>query len=195
MTDFGPISRRVAVAAVSAVACLALISHSAFAAGKKKRLLEKKPAEAFKELHFKKIKDYKIKLECVSVSRFLMAGDLPKITFSLTNIGKNDLVVYEWFEREPDNLRLYYHVWKKGMDVPPLKEFTPLIPPVEKKPKRMTLELKPKTSVLIDKFLTFVRVVDSKEPVTFIIFAELNLTSISARSGFFKVTVLPRGKK
>ena len=158
-------------------------------------VLRKKPIEQFDKVFFPKIKDYKVKLECISLEQYFTAGDLAKLTFSLHNLGLKPLVVYEWMEREPDNLRLYYYRLKEGQDdPPPIKEFTPLIPDVGKKPKRMTLELQPRTSVLVGKLLIFIRSLDIKKPTKFVVFAELNLKSISARSEFVKITVLPRGR-
>jgi len=163
---------------------------------KKGRVFVKKPSSAFNEIHFKKLTGYKVALDCASQDRFFIAGDLPKLTFRLTNLGKKDLLVYEWYERENSNIRLYYYKLDAGMDSPPpLKEFTPIIPMVGDKPARMTLDLKPKTSVLISTFLTFVRVVQVKKATTFLLFAELNMKSISARSKCIRIVVLPRGGK
>jgi hypothetical protein len=192
---FRPHMAPLALVATLLFASLLLTPTPVRAGGKKGKTISKKPAESFNEIYFKKLKDYKIRLTCFSRNRFFSAGDFAKLTFVLKNTGNKDLVVYEWFEREPDNIRIYYHVWEKGMDAPPLKEFKELAPSIGKKPKRMTLELRPKTSVVVDKLLTFIRILNVEKPVSFILFAELNLKSISARSEFIKIVVLPRGKK
>ena len=156
-------------------------------------VLRKKPIEQFDKIYFPKIKAYKVSLECISLERYFTSGDFAKLTFSLHNIGSKPLVVYEWLERDPDNLRLYYYKLKEGEKAPPpLKEFVPLIPDIGKKPRRMTLELQPGTSVIVDKLLTFIRLTHVTRATTFVVFAELNLRSISARSDFIKIVVLPR---
>ncbi len=178
----------------SAALCVAAIPS--FAKEHKKHvILTKKPIEQFDKIYFPKIKDYKANLECISLERYFTAGDFAKLTFRLHNVDSKPLVVYEWLERSPDNLRLYFYKMKEGEQAPPpLRKFTPLIPDVGKKPKRMTLELQPRNAVLVDKLLPFIRLLDVKKPTAFLVFATLNLRSISARSGIIKIFVLPRGK-
>jgi hypothetical protein len=77
------------------------------------------------------------------------------------------------------------------MKKPKREEWKLLAPKIPEKPKRLTLQLNPDNSVYIDKFLTFVNDMRLTKPKQFIVYAELNLTSITVRSPYIRITVKP----
>jgi hypothetical protein len=147
--------------------------------------------EDMKKINFKKVENVNVELELVSHLREFKAGKPVKLTFRLRNYSLKPLVVYEWMMKESDNLRLYYVPWKANMRKPPKKDWIPLIPNFEKNIKRVTLELAHRNFVLIDKKLPFIKDMETKAPQIFVVYAELNLTSISAKSRLIKITVKP----
>jgi hypothetical protein len=152
----------------------------------------KKREEEFKKLVFPKIKDFSIRIECVSYKRQFTAGETPKMTFRIKNLSRKPLVVYEWFMHEADNLKIYYTPWTKGMKKPKKEEWRVISPKIPDKPKRMSLQLDFGNSVYIDKTLPFIAKMKLNKPVEFVMYAELNLTSITKRSPYIKITVIPR---
>ena len=161
-------------------------------AEKKKREITMKKSEDFNRVYFPKIKNYDVELDCVSYLRSFKAGDDVKLTFRLTNFDIKPLVIYEWFAKEANNIRLYYIPWHKGMKKPEASEWIPIIPDVGSKPERSSLELKYKNNVLIDVPLPFIKELKPERDVRhYIIYAELNLNSISAKSKYIKITIKP----
>ena len=144
-----------------------------------------------KDFKFKQIKDYDAELECVSPKREFKAGSKVKMTFRLRNYAMKSLVIYEWYEKEAYNIRLYYIPWSPGMKIPPKDKWNSVIPTVEKDARRMTMELRHRSSALIDVELPFIEKLKTDHVQYFYIFTELNLTSISVRSKFIKIMVKP----
>ena len=144
-----------------------------------------------KNLKFPKIKDYNVELECVSPEREFKAGTVPKMTFRLRNYAMKHLIIYEWYSKESDNIRLYYVPWKPKMKVPPKAQWNAIIPEIPKNPKHISMELTHRSSVLVDIDLSFIKDIKTDHIQYFYIFTELNLTSIHARSEFIKITVKP----
>ena len=153
--------------------------------------ISKKKADEFKKLYFPKIKKYSVRVECVSYEREFTAGTSPKMTFRLKNLSTKPLLVYEWFMRENLNLKIYYTPWTEHMRKPKKEDWLVIAPEIPPKAKRMPLQLDPGNSVYIDKLLTFISKLKLTEPSEFIVYAELNLTSIKKRSAYIKIKVIP----
>ena len=155
--------------------------------------ISKKKSADFKKIFFPKIKKYSIRIECVSYLREFSVGEPGKMTFRIKNLSSKPLVIYEWFMRESHNLKIYYTPWTKGMKKPKKEDWMVLIPemPEKPKPKRMVLELETGNYVYIDKLLPFITNMKLTEPKEFVVYAELNLTSIKKRSPYVKITVTP----
>jgi len=148
-------------------------------------------AEDIKNLKFPKIKKYNVELECVSPIREFKAGKPAKMTFRLRNYALKPLIIYEWYAKESNNIRLYYVPWKAKMKKPPKDQWIPIIPKIGKKPKRLSMELTHRSSVLLDVDLPFIKDMKTDHIQTFVIFTELNLTSISTKSQMIKIEVKP----
>ena len=144
-----------------------------------------------KDFKFKKITNYDAELECVSPKREFKAGSKVKMTFRLRNYAMKPLIIYEWYEKESYNIRLYYIPWTPGMKVPPKDKWKAVIPTIEKDARRMTMELSHRSSALLDVELPFIEKMKTDHVQYFYIFTELNLTSIPMRSKFIKIMVKP----
>lgn len=155
------------------------------------KTLSKKRAEDFKKIFFPKIKKYSIRIECASYEREFKAGKPAKMTFRIKNLSTKPLVVYEWFMRESLNLKIYYTPWTKGMKKPKKEDWMVISPKIPEKPRRMPLELEPGNYVYIDKLLPFITNMKLTAPKEFVVYAELNLKSITKRSPYIKIKVTP----
>ena len=155
------------------------------------KAISKKKASDFKNIFFPKIKKYSIRIECVSYEREFSVGEPAKMSFRIKNLSTRPLVVYEWFMNETYNLKIYYTPWTKGMKKPKKEEWMVISPTIPKKPKHMALELDPGNYVYVDKLLPFIAKMKLTEPKEFVVYAELNLTSIKKRSPYVKITVTP----
>ena len=144
-----------------------------------------------KNFKYHKIENYDVELECVSPRREFKAGSKVKITFRLRNYAMESLIIYEWYEKESYNIRLYYTPWKPGMKIPPKDKWHSIIPEIEKNPKHMTMELKHRSAALIDVDLPFIEKLKTDHVQYFYIFTELNMKSIFTRSKFIKIMVKP----
>ncbi len=149
------------------------------------------------KINFPKVKDCKMALSCLSKKTTFTAGQPAELVFGMKNTGATSTVCYEWYPDESQNLIINYAVVKEGKE--PSKEDWKQEIPEEKPRKRiMPLELSPGNTVLINKKLDFVSKMDAKNissPVTFHVYVELNLKSMSAKSAVLKVTVMPAEKK
>jgi len=141
------------------------------------------------------IKGARVKLECVSPGRVFQAGQPAKLTFRLKNLSARSLVVYEWFMTEANNLVIHYaREDASGQEQPDQAEWLTFQPQPGPKERRSTLELMPGNATLIDCELPFVRQLDPKtltKPATFLLYAELNLNSLSAKSPIIVISVQP----
>jgi len=149
------------------------------------------PTNAIK---FPKLENYRVRLECVSPKRSFKAGQPVNLTFRLKNIGRQRVIIYEWFIIEGKNLRLFYLPFEESAEKPKPEDWSCLIPELGERERRNTLEIKPGNSDLINKELPFIKAIDPKKLLTtqdFMIYGELNLNSISARSRAIKVSVNP----
>jgi hypothetical protein len=77
------------------------------------------------------------------------------------------------------------------MKKPTKDQWIPIIPKIENKPKRLSMELTHRSSVLLDVDLPFIAKIKSDHIQYFVIFVELNLTSISTKSQMIKIEVKP----
>lgn len=143
------------------------------------------------QIHFPKLKDYRVTLSPMTSRRSFYAGEDARMVFQLRNVGTKRLIVYEWRLKEAENLRVYYAPYHSGLKELPKSEWKCLKP--EAWGDRSTLTLTPKTAALIEVPLPFIKEMDPGElppkGKRFVMFAELNLESINARSGNFLITV------
>jgi len=119
------------------------------------------------------------------------AGTEPKITYRLANLGLKRIIVYEWFMKESDNISIYYTPWVDGMKIPPFKEWTEVKPKTGEKPRRMTLDLHPRNSTLIDIEYSFVKDLKIYTIKDFLVFARMNLMSLPIKSRITKIRIMP----
>jgi hypothetical protein len=166
-------------------------SYSVYAQDVTKKVKGVTKAEDIKNLKFPKIKKYNVELECVSPIREFKAGQPAKMTFRLRNYSLKPLIIYEWYAKESENIRLYYIPWTPKMKKPKKDQWFSIIPKIAEKPKRLSMELTHRSSVLLDVDLSFIKEMKTDRIQSFIIFTELNLTSISARSQMIKIEVKP----
>jgi len=119
------------------------------------------------------------------------AGTDPVITYRLVNLGLKRIIVYEWFMKEADNISLYYIPWEEGMKIPPFKEWKEIKPDVGEKPRRMTLDLHPRNSTLIDVKFSFIKDLKIYTMKDFLVFARMNLMSLPVKSRITRIRVVP----
>ncbi len=169
--------------------CLMLLSAVApiIHAAPKDEQMDKTP-----ELKFPKLKNYEVKLECLSSEKEFPAGKAGMLRFALRNCGANSFMCYEWKMDEQLNIAINYCEWKGQTNLKDA-DWKKEIPERKGNLRLMPLELAPNNRVLIDKKLDFIEKIPGsiKEPLTFYIYAELNLESMSAKSSMIKITVIP----
>ncbi|OGV34080.1 MAG: hypothetical protein A2020_01275 [Lentisphaerae bacterium GWF2_45_14] len=145
-----------------------------------------------KEL-LRKLKDYSLSLEAVSIKRSFKRGEDAVVTFRLTNIGKRELVVYEWMMDEESNIVIYYIPFS-----PALKRFDKGLwnsetPSLTEKPRRSVLTLNTGNSVYVDKKLKFVKELNPlsvpESGMKYLIVGELNLSTVAVRSPITEITI------
>ena len=157
----------------------------------KTQAFDKTYPEPTKKIIFPKIKEYNALLERVSPIMEFKAGTSPAMTFRLMNLSTKRLILPEWMMNEPDNLIIYYIPWEKGMKKPPIDKWQVLAPKTKLNPKRMTLDLNHRNSVLIKSKLTFIKDMKIRTPKDFLLFGALNLTSIRIKSRIMKIRINP----
>ena len=134
---------------------------------------------------YPKIKDYRVKLQLVTTRRSFNPGHRTILTYKFKNIGKKPLRIDEWFMNDPDNIKIYYHPWKKGLNRLKRAECKVMNPILKKPVRRFELVLNPGNSVLIRKELSFVKdMPPGKQPEhkKYFVIATLNLKSIRSSS-------------
>lgn len=144
---------------------------------------------------FPPVKGAKLRLECISPGRRFNAGEPAILTFRLKNLGSKRIVVYEWYMKEEDNLTIKFAP-SSGEPTAASDQVDWLTsrPATAVADRRMPLELAPGNAVLIRRELPFVRDLDPQAmtgPVEYLLYGELNLQSLSARSQVIAVTVQP----
>jgi len=144
------------------------------------------------KIKFPKVNDYKVKLDCLSKKTTFTAGQAAGLVFGMKNTGATSLTCYEWHPEESENLIVNYALAEEGKK-PSKEDWKHEIP--EEKPKKriIPLQLSPNNTVLINKNLDFISKMnaDINKPVTFYVYVELNLKSMTAKSSVLKVTVMP----
>lgn len=142
------------------------------------------------KINYPLIEGYRVTLAPYSPRRTFYAGEKAVIVFKLMNIGKSPLTIYEWRLKESENVKLYYMPYKKVKTTK--KSDWTCIPP-ETWGTRATLTLNPQNAALIEKkvpFITSLKPSDvSQGELKYLMFAELNLKSIRARSDVFVITI------
>ena len=145
---------------------------------------------------FRKLKDYSVALIVMSPRRTYLPGSAnAKIIFALKNTGHTKLTIKEWRMNEKANLRILYAPGtpEETKNLPPGKwKTSPTFDPADKYAEVYNpLSLNPvDNNALIEVPLTFVKDVKNMgRKQHFTIVAELNLTSISARSEPVLITV------
>ncbi|MBP5182714.1 MAG: hypothetical protein J6331_06785 [Lentisphaeria bacterium] len=145
---------------------------------------------------FRKLKDYSVALIVMSPRRTYLPGSAnAKIIFALKNTGHTKLTIKEWRMNEKANLRILYAPGtpEETKNLPPGKwKISPTFDPADKYAEvHNPLTLNPvDNKALIEVPLTFIRDVKNMgKKQYFTIVAELNLTSISARSEPVLITV------
>ncbi len=176
---------------LSCLLCLLALCSSVSAKPEAEKPVPKKVVKIKKPKKPVEAKKFNLGLECVSVKREFKSGKPAKMTFRLRNYEMRLLSIPEWMIEESNNIRLYYVPWEEKMKKPDKDQWKAIIPNVGESPKRMTLELAPRNSVLLDVVLPFVEKMNIDSPQDFILYVKLNLSSVSARSKFIKITVKP----
>ena len=145
---------------------------------------------------FRKLKDYSVALIVMTPRRtYLPGSENAKIIFALKNTGHTKITIKEWRMNEKANLRILYAPGtpEETKNLPPGKwKTSPTFDPADKYAEvHNPLSLNPvDNNALIEVPLTFVRNVKNMgRKQHFTIVAELNLTSISARSEPVLITV------
>lgn len=144
-----------------------------------------------KTIKFPRIKKFDALLELISSKVEFKAGSEPEVTYRLMNLDLKKLVVREWMMIEPNNIIIYYTPWEKGAKIPTFDKWKALKPDIGETPKRMTLDLKHRNSVLITTGLPFVKDMKIRTPQNFLIIGKLNLSSLPIRSRMVRIRVNP----
>ncbi|HOK05551.1 MAG TPA: hypothetical protein P5270_08500 [Victivallales bacterium] len=146
---------------------------------------------------FPVIKKYLAELDCVSPKRVFYNDEEIKLTFRLTNLSHERLVIYEWMKKQEDNIFIYYYTCPDDSPLPSsIKEWKVIKPDLQKYPPRQTLELANRNSVLIDKTFKISDFgLEAKNDFNhqFVaIIAALNLSSINLLSNPIKIEIRKR---
>ena len=147
----------------------------------------------FEPVVFPPIKDCKISLEIISTRCDFYAGEEAQLTLRLKNIGQKQLVVYEWMLNEPDNIRLSYAPSAAPGLSPAEEKWKHEEPLLEHPVKRTPMTLNPGNSAVISVPMKFIAAMEAKDVAGgsrhYMVFCELNLKSITARTAPFPISV------
>jgi len=145
---------------------------------------------------FPVIKKYLAELDCISPKRVFYDDEEIKLTFRLTNLSHERLVIYEWMRKQEDNIFIYYYSCHNDSTLPSsINEWEVIKPDLPEYPQRQTLELANKNSVLIDKKfkISDFKLTENNTNHNFVaIIAALNLNSIKIRSRPIKIEIRKR---
>lgn len=138
-----------------------------------------------------------LSLECGRVPQNLVSGQSgQKMRFILRNNGLAPVEIDEWYEKESNNVRVFYTVcekgksgerkesdWKQGW---PLKKG-------EKKGRHQPVRLNPKTQgIVLDVPMDFLKRLRLTKPVmTIAVYVELDLESVPLRSPVYELDIRP----
>jgi len=144
---------------------------------------------------YRPLANARVRLECISSHRVFTAGQEATLTFRLKNLGNKPLLIYEWLAAEGDNLALRYAPTAADQEREPTDaDWLESRPATMPESRRMPLELAPGNAVLVNRDLPFVRALDPAAmpgPVAYLLYGELNLASLPARSPVIVITVQP----
>ena len=128
---------------------------------------------------YPKIKNYKISFDLYQAKPFYKAKTSPTVSFLLKNKHKKVLKIDEWYADEANNIIIFYR--KKG-------SYRWLENPdkLHKLGRRLTMTLNYKNCAYLEKKLNFIKNVPKGQ---YEYYAKLNLTSISAKTPIYIVTV------
>jgi len=137
---------------------------------------------------FPKVENAHIKLEPFGPHDFA-CGVKPVMQFRVTNVGKEQLRVEEWFNTEERNLVIYYQDWLPDMKKPDPQLWMMVKPSIPKYPRRAPLDINPGTSLVIKAPLPFLEnlQVSKGHERRFFVKAKLNLQSVDAETPVFSV--------
>lgn len=145
---------------------------------------------------FRKLKDYSLALIIMTPQRtYIPESKTAKVVFALKNTGPARITIKEWRMCESSNIRIKYapgtleetaklplSKWKDSPTYDPSDRYAEIYNPLSLNPVD--------NHALIEVPLTFVRNVKNRgRRQYFTVIAELNLTSVSAKSEPFLVTV------
>lgn len=157
----------------------------------KTQAFDKTFPEPSKEIKYPLVENFKTVLERVSPIVEFKSGTTPQVIFRLKNLNTKRLILPEWMMKEENNIKIYYAPWSKGQKKPEKDQWKVLIPQIEENPKRMTLDLAPRNSVLLKTKLNFVKDMQINSPQDFLIYGELNLSSLPIKSRLMKIRINP----
>lgn len=147
---------------------------------------------------FPPIKNYSAELDCVSPKRTFYNDEAIKLTFRLTNLNKEKLIIYEWMRKQEDNILIRFTKFTEDTTLPQISDWHLLKPEISDYPPRQTLELFYQNSVLIDKTFTAEELNPDKNhldiPFKIALVAELNLNSLKLQSRVIVIEIRNRGK-
>jgi hypothetical protein len=140
---------------------------------------------------FPKIENAQIRIEPITTRRAFYAGEEINFVFRIQNAGEKGVEIPEWRLVESENLRIFYAPETPELQTVGGKEWICEKP--EWSHKRSTLALNPGNAVLVTKPIGFIARLDSNRirppGKNYLVYAELNLTSIQARSPVMRITV------
>ena len=140
---------------------------------------------------YKKLKDYYLVLYPVGNTKTITLDKDASVKLSLRNFANKKVRIDEWYMQTPDNVILYYRPFDLRVKKFVAKDWTKVKPEMKGKDLRFELVLMPKTFVLIQRKINFLKDIKLKkgESRKFLMVAELNLKSVNVRSSMFSIEV------
>jgi hypothetical protein len=143
---------------------------------------------------FEKIRDCELSLEVVSPRTEYYRGETDAtITLRLKNVGLKPVTIREWFLHEPDNVRLLYARCEGKPEDLPESAWRKCVPSIREPVPRLPLDLNPNNMALLTANLDFLKEMGdsamASPKASYAVVGELNLTSVSARTKPFIITV------
>lgn len=119
-----------------------------------------------------------------------------KLSFLLTNKGLAPVSIDEWYMKDSDNLSLYCAVCKKGESASVKESDWFCAWPLKSTPaqgRNMPVRINPNSTLILDVPLDFLKdfPMNGHPIVTLAVYAELRLTSVSARSPVYEIDIRP----
>ena len=119
-----------------------------------------------------------------------------KLSFLLTNKGLAPVSIEEWYMKDSDNLKLYCAVCEKGASASVKESDWFCAWPLKNTPaqgRNMPVRINPNSSLILDVPLDFLKnfPMNNRPVVTLAVYAELRLTSVSAKSPVYEIDIRP----